>query len=100
MEEEKDMQKLEEKYEKLRCTQEEIMQILNNGLKSKTSYTIGKLEELQKEFNEISKILQIAIKTDEKVDKLEDRFNKVLLAFGGGMFAIILMFARIIMTID
>lgn len=72
---EKDIEKLKLKYEKLECNQQEILQTLNNGLKSKTADTI------------------------KKVIKLEDRFNKLLLALGGGMFAIILLLVQILLTV-
>jgi len=72
---EKDVEKLELKYEKLECNQQEILQTLNNGLKSKTADTA------------------------KKVEKLESRFNKLLIAMGSGMFAIILLLVQILLTV-
>ena len=73
---EKEIENLQKKYEILECNQQEIMQILNNGLKSKSAETI------------------------EKVIKLEERFNKLLVAIGGGMFTIILLLAQILIMLE
>jgi len=72
---EKEIDNLHTKYDKLECNQQAILQTLNNGLKSKS------------------------LETMEKVEKLEDRFNKLLLALGAGMFTIIIMFAQIIIKL-
>lgn len=72
---EKEIDTLHAKTDKLECNQQTILQTLNNGLKSKS------------------------VETMEKVEKLEDRFNKLLLALGAGMFTIIIMFAQIILKL-
>ena len=61
--------------EKLEENQQEILQTLNNGLKSKVKENCNNLK------------------------KLESRFNKLLLAMGGGMFAIILLLIQILVQI-
>ena len=55
--------------------QQEILQVLNNGLKAK-------VEE-----------------NGKGLEKLESQFNKILLAIGGGMFTIILMLVGILIRL-
>lgn len=66
----------EQEFEKLKENQQEILQVLNNGLKSQ------------------------AKQNGEGLDKLESRFNKLLLAIGAGMFAIILMLIEIMVNLS
>ncbi|MFP4018499.1 MAG: hypothetical protein ACLFUH_04560 [Bacteroidales bacterium] len=66
----------EEEFEKIKENQQEILQTLNNGLKSK-------VEENNKGLND-----------------LESRFNKLLLTIGAGMFAIILMLIEIMINLS
>lgn len=64
-----------EDIERLTDNQQEILQMLNNGLKSR-------VEE-----------------NGKGLEKLEGRFNKMLLAIGGGMFTIILMLVGILIRL-
>jgi len=64
-----------EEIEKLQENQSEILQIINNGLKSKVEQNC------------------------ESLNGLESRFNKLLLTMGGGMFAIILLLIQILVEI-
>jgi len=59
----------------LKRNQQKILQTLNNGLKSQVETNGNGLE------------------------KLENRFNKLLLALGGGMFTIILMLIGILLRL-
>lgn len=61
--------------EKLKDNQQEILQTLNNGLKSKVN------------------------QNNKGLNKLESRFNNLLLAIGGGMFAIIMMLVTILIKL-
>lgn len=61
--------------EELENNQQEILQTLNNGLKSKVEENYNNMKQL------------------------ESRFNKLLLAMGGGMFAIIMMLVQILVKL-
>ena len=61
--------------DELEYNQQEIMQTLNNGLKSKVEENY------------------------ENMKNLESRFNKLLLAIGSGMFAIILLLVQILVKL-
>ena len=63
---------LQQKYCKLEENQQQILQTLNNGLKSQTQ------------------------DNGRRLGKMEDNFNKLLFALGGGMFAIIILLVQIL----
>ena len=60
----------------LKSNQGKIRETLNNGLKHKTEETVKRLE------------------------LLENRFNKLLLAMGAGMFTVIIMLVQILMRLE
>ena len=69
------VEELKEKYCKLEENQQEILQTLNNGLKSQTK------------------------DNGRRLSKMEDNFNKLLFAIGGGMFAMIVLLIQILMKL-
>ena len=61
--------------EKLKENQQTILQTLNNGLKSQTQ------------------------ENGRRLRKMEDNFNKLLFAIGGGMFAMIVLLIQILIKL-
>lgn len=66
---------MQNKIEELENNQQQILQTLNNGLKSTTKENKNNLK------------------------KLDNKFDKLLYAIGGGMFAIILMLVQILVKL-
>ena len=73
MDTEEQIRELKECVDKLEDGQHQIKETLNNGLKSQSE------------------------ENGKGLSKLEERFNKLLLAIGGGMFAIIMLLVQILM---
>ena len=67
---------LENVKEKIAEKQQEILETLNNGLKSQTK------------------------ENGRRLNKMEANFNKLMFALGGGMFSIILLLVSILVKIN